>query len=170
MGVENLSGGALIGAIIAGIIGFLIFALIAALILAVINRIVNGYWPHYGRTYATVILVTIVAGLINYGIGKGIGVEHFWAREIIAILVTTLVGGVFMGGLVRRKDGSPLGFQRAALAYLILAIIGFLVAVGLRPLQQSMQAKMEARAPATAATAGAPVAPAATVPPPSTTY
>lgn len=130
--------------IIGGIIGIIIFVLVAAGILSLVNRIVNGFWAHYGRAVATVIVAGIINAVINWIIGKVVGVDHYWAMLIIGIIVETLVGGAIMNAFVRRPDGSPLGYQRAALVFLILAILGALLSLGMRPLAESMRASLPA--------------------------
>lgn len=154
MDFSQLSGGQMAMGVIGAIIAILIVALVLALVLGVINLIINRFWPHYGRTYGAVVLTLIVAGIINYIIGKGLGADRFWAGLVIGIIVTTLVGGFFFGTFVRREDESPLGFKGAVVPYLILAILLALLSWGLRPWQQARLAKMhEAAAPAAAMSA-----------------
>lgn len=170
MGFSQLSGGQMVMGVIVAIIAVLIIALILALVLGVINLIINRFWPHYGRTYGAVVLTLIVAGIINFVIGKMIGTDRFWAGLVIGIIVTTLVGGAFFGMFVRREDESPLGFKRAVVPYLILAILLALLSWGLRPWQQARLAKMhEATAPAAAMSAPSAASTAPTMAAPMTT-
>lgn len=144
MDFSHFSAGMLIG----GLIGIIIAILIGALVLSVVNRLVNGFWAHYGRAVATVLVVFIINAIINFIIGKVVGPDAFWALLIIGIIVETVIGGFIMNAFVRRPDGSPLGFKRAALVFLVLAILSALLTLGLRPLQESMQGQLPAQAPA----------------------
>ncbi len=136
MDFSQLSGSMLIGALIGLVIGILI----GALILSVVNRLVNGFWANYGRCLGTVIVVGIIVGIINYVLGLVIGAQSFWLLLVTGLVLQTLIGGAIMNAFVRRPDGSPLGFKRAALVFLILAIINLLFSVGMQHWAASMQA------------------------------
>jgi hypothetical protein len=49
-----------------------------------------------------------------------------------------------MNWLVRRPDGSPLGYGRAALTFLIYSVIGALLCLGAQHLAAGMKAGMPA--------------------------
>lgn len=117
--------------IIGGLIGLIIVILIAALLLSVSNRIVNGFMSHYGRTIGVVIIAGIVSGIINWVLGKVLGFLPMLAMRGVGIIVAILIGGLILNWLVRRPDGSPLGYPRAALAFLVYEIIVLIITAGL---------------------------------------
>jgi hypothetical protein len=125
------------------VIGLVVFILIAALLLSAINRVVNGFWAHYGRAIGTVVLAGIVSGIINWAVGKGLH-GMVYVSLAIGVVVQAIVGGWIMNWLVRRPDGSPLGFGKAAVVFLIYAIIWALVGLGAQHLAASMKAAMPA--------------------------
>ncbi len=142
MDFSQMGAAGIIGSVIAAVI----LMLIGALILSLVNRIINGFWAHYGRALGTVVVVVIIDGIINWGIGKIVGVDHFWVMLVIGIVVETLVGGAVMGAFVRRNDGSPLGFKHAVRVFFVLAILGALLGIAshqwLQPWAEAMRANM----------------------------
>lgn len=140
-----------------GIGSLLLVVFIYPLILSAANRYINGFWAHYGRAIGTVVLTSIIVGIIGFIIGKVMGTQHFWVGLVIGIVLETLIGGALMNAFIKHSDGAPLGFKRAALAYLVVAIIAALVGIAMHPTVERMRA-MSAAATAPAATSS--VAPA----------
>lgn len=138
MDLSQLTGPMLIGAVI----GLVIAIFIGALILSVVNRLVNGFWANYWRCLGTVVVTGIIVGIINFTVAKVVGPNMMWLLLLIGVVVQTLIGGAIMNAFVRRPDGSPLGFKRAALVFLILAIINVLFSMGMQNLSTSMQANL----------------------------
>lgn len=139
------------GLVLAAGIGSLVLVIfIYPLILSAANRYINGFWAHYGRAIGTVVLTSIIVGIIGFIIGKAMGAQHFWAGLVIGIVLETLIGGALMNAFIKHSDGAPLGFKRAALAYLVVAIIAALVSIAMRPTLEHLRAMSPAAtAPAT---------------------
>ncbi len=131
--------------IIGGIIGLIIAVLIGGLVLSVVNRLINGFWPSYGRSVATVLVTGIIAGIINFIVLKLIGTQVPWLATAISLVVQIVIGGAIMNAFVRRPDGAPLGFKRAALVYLVLAILSLLFGMAMQHVVASLQGQLPAQ-------------------------
>ncbi|HEX7342106.1 MAG TPA: hypothetical protein VF269_07495 [Rhodanobacteraceae bacterium] len=130
---------------IAGIIGLIIGLLICGAVLLVVNRIVNGYWANYWKCVLTALVVGIIDWIIMHVVGLVISKDHFYATMAINFVVNLLVGAGITNLLVRREDGSPLGFMRAFWVFLILAILGVLLGLGAHHLAGSLKAMQAAQ-------------------------
>ncbi len=151
--------------------------LVYTFVLSAANRLISRFWSPYWRTLATVVLTGIAAGIVSFIVSRIGGTHNQWILGAVGVIVTALVGGGIMNGFIRHKDGGPLGYQRAALACLILGIVVVLIQAAIAPWEQGIakqaQAYRESMTAPTAsvgAAASAPatatsVAPATTVPP-----
>lgn len=136
--------------------------LVYPFVLSAANRLINRFWSPYWRTVATVVLVGIAALIANFIVSRLAGTRSPWVLGVVGVVVTALAGGGIMNGLIHHKDGEPLGYQRAALACLVLGIVVTLIGLALAPWQKGMAAKMKAHLPAAAVTAT--TAPASSAP------
>lgn len=127
--------------------------LVYPFVLSATNRLLNRFWSPYWRTLATVILVGIAALIANFIVFRLAGTRNPWVLGVVGVVVTALAGGGIMNGLIRHKDGAPLGYSRAALTCLVFGIVVTLIGLALAPWQKGMQAKMKGHMPAAAVTA-----------------
>ncbi|HEX7339372.1 MAG TPA: hypothetical protein VF271_05500, partial [Rhodanobacteraceae bacterium] len=89
---------------------------------------------------------------------------HKWVLDIVAIIVTALVGGALMRAFIKRKDGEPLPYVRTLLSCLVLGVVVVLISLLTDPWTQSVSKRMQAAARQAGATAGAAAAKASSSP------
>lgn len=130
MDMSQLSSMGAIGLVV-GLVVLIVVVLLLALLLSVSNRIVNGFMSHYGRTLGVVIIAGIISAIINWILGKVLAFLPALALKGVGIVVAILIGGWVLNWLVRRPDGSPLGYKRATLAFLVYEVIVVIITVGL---------------------------------------
>lgn len=145
-----------IGGVIAGLLVMMLVGLpIAALILKLSVRIAAGFSPGFLRSLGVVVLATVVGFFLNaafsmlFGIGDiGAGGDPEAAAAAMAgagaailgamglsLLAGFLVTALLVNLLIKRADGSAIGFGRSLLVVLvyavILTVVGIIVGVGL---------------------------------------
>jgi hypothetical protein len=131
------SAGYLVGLLIGFVIGVLIGGAIGAVILRLATRWVEKFTPRFWLAFGTALAAYIIALVVNFvvGIFLGLGarVAGLQAETIrlIAMSVGAVIGflitATMIRALIRRPDGSVMGFGRACLIALVQALIGLAI-------------------------------------------
>ena len=126
---------------------FVVGLLVAALLLKLSVRLAAGFSPGYLRSLGTVALATVVGFIANviltmvFGLGGGAmsgGDPEAAALAMagaglavmgLSLVISFLVTAACVNLLIKRPDGSALGFGRSLLVTLVYAI--FLIVLGI---------------------------------------
>lgn len=131
------AAGAALGAVLVfGLVIFVVMLLVGALILKFSVALIEKFSPSYGRSLLTVLLASIVSFVISLGLmmvvglgamGAGAGADADPAAamasmgmlpllaNLLSFVISFLVMAVSVNLLIKRPDGSELGFGRACL-------------------------------------------------------
>ena len=149
-----------IGGVIAGLLVMMLVGLpIAALILKLSVRIAAGFSPGFLRCLGVVALATVLGFFVNAAVSMLLGLGDMGAAGMgggdpeaaaaamagagaailgamgLSLLVGFLLTALLVNLLIKRADGSAIGFGRSLLVVLvyavILTVVGIIVGVGL---------------------------------------
>ena len=129
----------LVGMLIGLVIGLLVGGAIGALVLMLAARIVEKFVPRFWIAFGTALAAAVISAIVNFVAGLFIGLAGRAAgMSIVAIKLTAFPSGMVIGflisatmirALIKRPDGSALGFGRACLVALVQALIGLAILV-----------------------------------------
>jgi hypothetical protein len=104
---------ALLAAIVAGVLAYLFIT--AALVTTTV-RMVAGFWPRFSKALLCSLILFVVTLIVSSALQPIVGAGNGWAPTSGIMLV---INAVVVNGLIRRPDGTRIGFVSAALASLI---------------------------------------------------
>ena len=129
--------GYLVGLLIGLAIGLLVGGAVGAVILRLATRWVEGFTPRFWLAFGTAVSAYVIAMVVNFaaGIFIGLGARAAgvqaeiirWIAMAIGAVIGFLVSATMIRALIRRPDGSLLGFGRACLIALVQALLGLVV-------------------------------------------
>ena len=129
--------GYLVGLLIGFVIGVLIGGAIGAVILRFATRCVEKFTPRFWLAFGTALAAYVVALVVNFVVGIFIGLAARVAGlqaetiRLIAMSIGAVIGflitATMIHALIKRPDGSVLGFGRACLIALVQALIGLAI-------------------------------------------
>lgn len=129
--------GYLAGLLIGFVIGVLIGGAIGAVILRFATRRVEGFTPRFWLAFGTALAAYFIALVVNFVVGLFLGLGARAAGlqaetiRLIAMSAGAVIGflitATMIRALIKRPDGSVLGFGRACLIALVQALIGLVL-------------------------------------------
>lgn len=129
--------GYLVGLLIGFMIGLAIGGAIGAVILRFATRWVEKFTPRFWLAFGTALAAYVVALVVNFVVGIFIGLAARVAGlqaetiRLIAMSIGAVIGflitATMIRALIKRPDGSVLGFGRACLIALVQALIGLAI-------------------------------------------
>ena len=127
----------LVGLLVGLVIGLAAGGAIGALILRVATRWVEKFTPRFWLAFGTALAASVIAMVINFVVGIFIGlIGRAASLPLTAIQAISFAVGLVIGflitatmirALIKRPDGSMLGFGRACLIALVQALIGLAI-------------------------------------------
>lgn len=110
------------------VISLVIAIAINAGIIMLAVRIVGGFMPKFLMAVATAVVECIVALVVSWILGKVLGGGGMLV--LIALLVIIfLIDAAILNVLIKRSDGSQMGFGKSCLATLIQFVFEIVLAV-----------------------------------------
>ncbi|GEM_PF-824709 len=127
----------LVGLLVGLVIGLTAGGAIGALILRVATRWVEKFTPRFWLAFGTALAASVIAMVINFVVGIFIGLTGRAAALplttiqaisfAVGLVIGFLITATMIRALIKRPDGSMLGFGRACLIALVQALIGLAI-------------------------------------------
>ena len=127
----------LVGLLIGLVIGLAVGGAISALILRVATRLVEKFTPRFWLAFGTALAASVIAMIVNFVagilvglIGRAAGLPLATIKLIsfpVGVVIGFLITATMIRALIKRPDGSMLGFGRACLIALVQALIGIAI-------------------------------------------
>ena len=113
--------------ILYGLVAFLIGVSIAGAIIMLATKVVAGFTPKFIMAAVTALVVMIVCGVVNFGLQMVLGGG---ALTLLVVLVAYFaISAAIINALLKRPDGSQMGFGKAILVTLLALIIEIVLGV-----------------------------------------
>ena len=113
--------------ILYGLVAFLIGVSIAGAIIMLATKLVAGFTPKFIMAAVTALVAMIVCGIVNFVLQMVLGAGTL--TLLLAIVVYFGVSAAIINALLKRPDGSQMGFGKAALVQLLALIIEIVLGV-----------------------------------------
>jgi hypothetical protein len=111
--------------LIIGLIVIVVCILIGALIVQLATKLAAGFKPALGTCVVAVIAGLIAGAIVSWLLQMVIGASGSW----IGLIVGFLLNAFIINLIVKRPDGSQMGFGKACLVSLVQYIIYILIGV-----------------------------------------
>jgi len=113
--------------ILYGLVSFLIGVSIAGAIIMLATKLVAGFTPKFIMAAVAALVAMIVCMVVNFGLSMVLGAGML--TTLLAIVVYFVVSAAIINALLKRADGSQMGFGKAALVTLVALIIEIVLGV-----------------------------------------
>ncbi len=100
---------------------------VGALIIMLATRIGAGFTPKFPTAAIAAVVETIAAGIISYVLGLVLGAGSL--SSLVSLVVVFVAYAAILNALVKRPDGSQMGFGKACIVTLIEIIIEIVLCV-----------------------------------------
>lgn len=110
-----------------GLVGFVIAVAIGAAIIMLATRVVAGFTPKFLMAAITALAATIACGIVSFGLQMVLGAGGLSA--LIVLVAFFAINSAIINALIKRPDGSQMGFGKAALVTLLELIIEIVLGV-----------------------------------------
>ena len=113
--------------ILYGLVAFLIGVSIAGAIVMLATKLVGGFTPKFVMCAVTALVAWIACAVVQFGLGMVLGGGTL--TLLIVLVAYFVINAAIMNALLKRPDGSQMGFGKAALVTLVALIIQIVLGV-----------------------------------------
>ena len=113
--------------ILYGLVAFIIGIAIAAGIIMLATKLVAGFTPKFIMAAVTALVAGIACLVVQFGLGMVLGGGML--TSIIVLVAYFVINAAIINALLKRPDGSQMGFGKAALVTLLALIIEIVLGV-----------------------------------------
>jgi hypothetical protein len=113
--------------ILYGLVAFLIGISIAGAIIMLSTKLVAGFTPKFIMAAVTALVAMIACGVVNFGLQMVMGAGTL--TLIVVLVAYFAINAAIINALLKRPDGSQMGFGKAALVTLLALIIEIVLGV-----------------------------------------
>jgi len=110
-----------------GLVSFLIGIAIGGAILMLATKLVAGFTPKFIWAAIAWLVAAIVCFAVNFGLQMALGAGML--TLLVVLVAYFAVNSAIINALLKRPDGSQMGFGKAALVTLLELIIQIVLAV-----------------------------------------
>ena len=113
--------------ILYGLVAFLIGISIAGAIIMLATKLVAGFTPKFIMAAVAALVAGIACLVVQFGLGMVLGGGML--TSIIVLVAYFAINAAIINALLKRPDGSQMGFGKAALVTLLALIIEIVLGV-----------------------------------------
>lgn len=113
--------------ILYGLVAFLIGISIAGAIIMLATKLVAGFTPKFIMAAVTALVAMIACGIVQFGLQMVLGGGTL--TLLIVLIAYFAINAAIINALLKRPDGSQMGFGKAALVTLLALIIEIVLGV-----------------------------------------
>jgi len=113
--------------ILYGLVAFLIAISIAGAIIMLATKLVAGFTPKFVMAAVTALVAMIACGVVQFGLQMVLGGGTL--TLLIVLIAYFAINAAIINALLKRPDGSQMGFGKAALVTLLALIIEIVLGV-----------------------------------------
>ena len=113
--------------ILYGLVAFLIGVSIAGAIVMLATKLVGGFTPKFVMCAVTALVAWIACTVVQFGLGMVLGGGTL--TLLIVLVAYFVINAAIINALLKRPDGSQMGFGKAALVTLLVLIIEIVLGV-----------------------------------------
>ena len=110
-----------------GLVAFLIGVSIAGAIIMLSSKLVAGFTPKFIMAAVAALVAMIAVGIVNFCLQMVLGAGTL--TLILAVVAYFAISAAIINALLKRPDGSQMGFGKAALVTLLALIIQIVLGV-----------------------------------------
>jgi hypothetical protein len=110
-----------------GLVSFLIAIAVLGAIIMLSAKLVAGFTPKYLMCAVAALVSTIACGLVQLGLGMVLGGGML--TLLLVLVAYFAINAAIINALLKRPDGSQMGFGKAALVTLLALIIEIVLGV-----------------------------------------
>jgi len=110
-----------------GLVGFVIAVAIGAAIIMLATKLVAGFSPKFLTAAIAALAAAIACGVVSFGLQMVLGASML--SSLIVLVAYFAINSAIINALVKRPDGSQMGFGKAALVTLLEIIIEIVLGV-----------------------------------------
>jgi hypothetical protein len=116
------------GTVILYVLVMLLVAIaVGAAIIMLATRIVAGFTPKFLTAAIAAVVETIAAGVISYVLNMVLGAGGL--SSLLALVIVFVAYAAILNALVKRPDGSQMGFGKSCLVTLVEIIIEIVLSI-----------------------------------------
>ena len=113
--------------ILYGLVAFLIGISIAGAIIMLASKLVAGFTPKFIMAAVTALVAMIACAIVQFGLQMVLGAGTL--TVVILLVAYFAINAAIINALLKRPDGSQMGFGKAALVTLLALIIEIVLGV-----------------------------------------
>jgi len=113
--------------ILYGLVAFLIGISIAGAIIMLATKLVAGFTPKFIMAAVTALIAMIACGVVQFGLTMVLGGGTL--TLLIVLVAYFAINAAIINALLKRPDGSQMGFGKAALVTLLALVIEIVLGV-----------------------------------------
>ena len=110
-----------------GLVGFVIAVAFGAAIIMLATKLVAGFSPKFLTAAIAALVAAIACGVVSFGLQMVLGAGML--SSLIVLVAFFAINSAIINALVKRPDGSQMGFGKAALVTLLEIIIEIVLGV-----------------------------------------
>lgn len=110
-----------------GLIGFAIAVAIGAAIIMLATKLVAGFTPKFLSAAIAALVACIAGAVVSFGLQMVLGAGGL--SSLLVLVIYFLLNSAIINALVKRPDGSQMGFGKAALVTLLEIIIEIVLGI-----------------------------------------
>jgi hypothetical protein len=112
--------------IVYGLVALAIAIAIGAALIMLATKIVAGFSPKFLNAGVVAIVVTLAGAAASWGVHLALGAGGF--SSLVTVVVAFLLYAAIINALIKRPDGSAIGFGKSAVVTLVLILIEIVLA------------------------------------------
>jgi hypothetical protein len=110
-----------------GLVGFVIAVAIGAAIIMLATKLVAGFTPKFMMAAIAALVACIAGAVVSFGLQMVLGAGGL--SSLLVLVIYFLLNSAIINALVKRPDGSQMGFGKAALVTLLEIIIEIVLGI-----------------------------------------
>jgi hypothetical protein len=113
--------------ILYGLVAFVVAVAIGAAIIMLATRLVAGFTPKFLSAAIAALVASIAGFCVSFGLQMVLGAGGL--SSLLVLVIYFLLNSAIINALIKRPDGSQMGFGKAALVTLLEIIIEIVLGV-----------------------------------------
>jgi len=113
--------------ILYGLIAFVVAVAIGAAIIMLATRLVAGFTPKFLIAAIAALVASIAGAVVSFGLQMVLGAGGL--SSLLVVVIYFLLNSAIINALIKRPDGSQMGFGKAALVTLLEIIIEIVLGI-----------------------------------------
>jgi len=103
-----------------GLIAFVVAVAIGAAIIMLATRLVAGFTPKFLSAAIAALVASIAGAVVSFGLQMVLGAGGL--SSLLVVVIYFLLNSAIINALIKRPDGSQMGFVKAALVTLLVDV------------------------------------------------